>query len=144
MIFLIGFRTLVFHWDLYYTTVALLYIGEQALGLIFWGSVEGKIMVSEMGHLSGAFWGGVVAIALLKLGLVDCEGWDVFSLWARNRKLAQDWKKRGELLDRTNRPARRAGKSRAKAGSGRGDDEAESAGTRARIVGPPPCGRSGG
>jgi membrane associated rhomboid family serine protease len=74
VILLIGFRTLVFHWDLYYTTVALLYIGEQAFGLVFWGTLGGKVMISELGHLSGAFWGAVVAVALLKAGLVDCEG----------------------------------------------------------------------
>jgi membrane associated rhomboid family serine protease len=119
----VGFRILVFQWDPYYTTVALFYVGQQLLGLIFWGSVEGKIMVSEMGHLSGAFWGSVVAIILLKTGLVDCEGWDVFSLWARNRKLAADWKRRGELLDRINRPALRRGKSKAKTGTGTGADD---------------------
>jgi membrane associated rhomboid family serine protease len=122
VIFWIGFRILVFQWDLYYTTVALFYFGEQALGLIFWGSVEGKIMVSEMGHLSGAFWGSVVAITLLKAGLVDCEGWDVFSVWARYRKLTQDWKKRGELLDRINRPALKRGKSKTKASGDRSDE----------------------
>ncbi len=128
VIFWIGFRILVYEWDFYYTTVALLYIGEQALGLIFWGSIEGKIMVSEMGHLSGAFWGGVVAIILLKAGLVDCEEWDVFSVWARNRKLAREWKQRGELLDRINRPAREREKSRARARSARAGDEIPGAG----------------
>ena len=78
----------------------------------FLGIDRRKIMVTELGHLSGAFWGCVVAIVLLKTGLVDCEGWDVFSLWAKNRKLASDWKKRGELLDRSNRPERPRGKSR--------------------------------
>ena len=39
-----------------------------------------------MGHLSGAFWGMVVGIVLLKAGLVDCEGWDVFALWIKRRK----------------------------------------------------------
>jgi membrane associated rhomboid family serine protease len=123
VIFFIGFRVLVFQWDLRYTTVALLYVGEQALGLVFWGSVEGKIMVTEMGHLSGAFWGAVVAIVLLKTGLVDCEGWDVFSLWARNRQLARDWKKRGELLDRSNPPARKSRKARSKSRSSTDGDE---------------------
>src|SRR4029077_5269916 len=63
VVILIGFRTLVFHWDLYYTTVALLYIGEQVFGLVFWGGLVGQVVVSELGHLSGAFWGAVVAIA---------------------------------------------------------------------------------
>ena len=62
VIIVAGFRTFVREWDLYYTTVAMLYIGEQLFGLVFWGSVEGRIMVSEMGHLSGAFWGTVVRV----------------------------------------------------------------------------------
>ena len=37
VILLVGFRTFVFHWDLYYTTVALLYVGEQVCGLAFRG-----------------------------------------------------------------------------------------------------------
>jgi membrane associated rhomboid family serine protease len=102
VIILTGLRTLVFHWDLYYTTVALLYVGEQVFGLFFWGSIEGKLMVAELGHLSGAFWGLVVGVALLKGGLVDCEGWDLFSLWSKNRKLARDWKARGKQLDLSN------------------------------------------
>src|SRR5262249_55223443 len=57
-------------------------------------------MITELGHLSGAFWGTVVAVGLLKAGLVDCEKWDVFSLWAKRRQLAENWKKRGEHLDR--------------------------------------------
>lgn len=100
VILLVGFRVLVFHWDLYYTTVALFYIGEQALGLIVWGGLAGLDMVSEMGHLSGAFWGAVVAVALLKAGLVDCEDWDVFSLLRKRAKLAREWEQRGERLER--------------------------------------------
>jgi membrane associated rhomboid family serine protease len=98
-ILIFGFRTFVYHWDLHYTTVALLYIGEQVFGLVVWGSLGGRVMISELGHLSGAFWGAVVAVALLKAKLVDCEDWDLFSLWAKRRKLAHDWKKREERLD---------------------------------------------
>jgi membrane associated rhomboid family serine protease len=98
-ILLVGFRSFVFHWDLYYTTVALLYVGEQLFGFLFWGALGGKLMLTELGNLSGAFWGALVGVSLLKAGLVDCEGWDVFSLWTKRRKLAKDWKKRGERLD---------------------------------------------
>ena len=115
VIILIGFRTLVFHWDLYYTTVALLYIGEQAFGLVFWGTLGGKVMISELGHLSGAFWGAVVAIVLVKAGLVDCEGWDLFALWKKRRKLAGDWEKRGRRLDHEKMVLRSSMKARAKA-----------------------------
>jgi len=124
VVFIIGFRTWVSQWDLYYTTVALLYIGEQAFGLVFWGAIGNRVMVSEMGHLSGAFWGTVVAVFLLKAGLVDCEGWDVFSLWAKRRQLARDWKARGERLDREKEVLRASLKKakRAKATVGTGPD----------------------
>jgi hypothetical protein len=32
-------------------------------------------------HVTGAVLGGAIGLALLKLNLVDCEGWDVISLW---------------------------------------------------------------
>jgi membrane associated rhomboid family serine protease len=114
-ILLVGFRTFVFHWDLYYTTVALIYFGEQVVGLVVWGALGGRVMITEMGHLSGAFWGMVVAFALLKGGLVDCEGWDLFSLWTKRRKLAGDWKKRGEQLDRHKENIRASVKANARA-----------------------------
>jgi membrane associated rhomboid family serine protease len=98
-VLLVGFRVLVYQWDFYFTTVAILYIGEQVLRLAVIGSLGGKIMISEMGHLSGAFWGTVVALAVLKAGLVDCEGWDLFTLWAKRRKLAEDWRQREKRLD---------------------------------------------
>ena len=124
VILLFGFRTLVFHWDLYYTTVALLYIGEQAFGLVFWGALGGKVMISELGHLSGAFWGAVVAVALLKAGLVDCEGWDLFALWKKRRKLAQDWEKRGRRLEHEKMALRSSLKAKARARISR-DDRAD-------------------
>jgi hypothetical protein len=60
-------------------------------------------MISELGHLSGAFWGTVVAISLLQLKLVDCEDWDIFSVWTKNRKLSKDWKQREKRLDASKR-----------------------------------------
>ena len=133
VILLIGFRVLVFHWDLYFTTVALWYIAEQVFGLAFWGTVGGRVMVSEMGHLSGAFWGAAVAVALLKAGLVDCEGWDVFSLWLKRKRLAREWKARGDRLEhekqslRATLKAQAGGRTRAKSGRAVavGDDPGE-------------------
>ena len=101
VIFLFGFRVWTHELELYYTTVALYYVGEQILSLAFGGMVGRGVMVSEMGHLSGAFWGAVVGIVFLKTGLVDCENWDLFSIWAKRKRLASDWRKRGELLDRS-------------------------------------------
>jgi membrane associated rhomboid family serine protease len=124
-ILLVGFRTFVFHWDLYYTTVALFYIGEQVFNLAIWGALGGNVMISELGHLSGALWGSVVAVVMLKTRLVDCEDWDLFSLWAKRRKLAENWKKRGEHLDRQQENLRSAVKANARAkrsiGVGAGD-----------------------
>ncbi len=127
-ILLVGFRVLVYHWDFYYTTVALLYVGEEVFWLILGGAVGGKLMISEMGHLSGAFWGAVLAVAMLKANLVDCERWDVFTLWSNWRTLGRDWKKRGERLDRQKESLRSSLKANARARSSRADEETESAG----------------
>jgi membrane associated rhomboid family serine protease len=116
-IFIIGFRVLVFHWDLYYTTVAILYVGEQVIGLVVWGALGGKVMLSEAGHLSGALWGVVVAVILVKARMVDCEGWDLFALWVKRRKLAEEWKKRGERLDHKKMVDRSFAKANAQAKS---------------------------
>jgi membrane associated rhomboid family serine protease len=123
VILIVVFRTIVFQWDLYYTTVAMFYVCQEAFWFILNGSIQGKVQVSEMGHLSGAFWGGVVAIVLLKGGLVDCEGWDLFSLWAKRRKLAKDWKLRAKMLDRQNENLRRGLRIRARAKSSPDGDE---------------------
>jgi membrane associated rhomboid family serine protease len=113
-IFWIGFRIWVREFDLYFTTVALWYIGEQLFGLAFWGGAAGRIMVSEMGHLSGAFWGALVAFALLKANLVDCEGWDIFSVWKRYKELGRQWKERGARQEREQKQLRETVKARAR------------------------------
>lgn len=128
-----GFRIWVFQWELFYTTVALYYMGTQALGFVVWGTLGGELMLTELGHLSGAFWGALVGVAILKAGLVDCEGWDLFSLWARRRKLARDWKRRGVWLEnarggRGARASRSRSKTKAVTGkTGAGGYEAQSA-----------------
>jgi membrane associated rhomboid family serine protease len=111
----IGIRVLVFQKEFYYTTVAIFYVGGQLLGLVLWGSFEGGVRVSELGHLSGATWGLVLAIVLLKTKLVDCEGWDIFTLWAKRKQLASEWKARGERLDRSKESLRESFKNEARA-----------------------------
>lgn len=39
-------------------------------------------MGSSLGHLAGAFLEPGLAIAMLKLGEIDCENWDLFALWS--------------------------------------------------------------
>ncbi|MFO0954487.1 MAG: rhomboid family intramembrane serine protease [Isosphaeraceae bacterium] len=130
-IFWIGLRVLVYQWDLYFTTVALLYIGQQVFDLILWGGLGVRPVVSEAGHLSGAFWGAVLSVVLLKAGWVDCEGWDIFSLMKKRRELGRRWKERGKELDRRNaelkqtlRAEKEAARTRGPNGaSARHDDE---------------------
>ena len=42
---------------------------------------HGQLASSEAAHLLGGATGLVFAVALLKTGHVDCEGWDLFTLW---------------------------------------------------------------
>ncbi|MDR3635685.1 MAG: rhomboid family intramembrane serine protease [Isosphaeraceae bacterium] len=116
-----GFRSFVFHWNLRYTTVALLYLGERVISIL-WGGALGRAVVTELGDLSGAFWGTLLAIVMVKARWVDCEGWDVFTLADKNRRLAKDWKLRGERLDRQKRnlrPRRSESEGRAKSAEDR-------------------------
>jgi membrane associated rhomboid family serine protease len=132
-IFIVVFRVFVFNWDLRYTTVALFYIGLQVLGLVLAGML-GAPAISEMGHMSGAFWGFVMAIALVRLRWVDCEGWDLFSLLAKRRQLARDWKRRGEQLDRQQEIARQVARPRRDDAADEPSPE-QRAGAAARRVG---------
>ena len=54
------------------------YIAEQ----LFFAWLTGFSMGSSVGHLIGAFFGAGVGVAMLKLGWVDCENWDLFALWS--------------------------------------------------------------
>lgn len=59
-------------------TFGLWYVAEQ----LFYAWLSGFSMGSAVGHLVGAFWGAAIGIAMLKLGWVDCENWDLFALWS--------------------------------------------------------------
>ena len=52
-----------------------IYVGIDVLLYMFWGQLAGSSIL----HLMGAVLGGIVGIVMLKCGMVDCEGWDVFS-----------------------------------------------------------------
>lgn len=54
------------------------YIAEQ----LFFAWLNDFTMGSAVGHLVGAFFGAGLGVALLKLGWVDCENWDLFALWS--------------------------------------------------------------
>lgn len=61
------------------------YIG---MNLVF-AAVQGFQMSTEVLHVLGAALGFPVACLILRLDLVDCEGWDAFTLW-RGRTLLEE------------------------------------------------------
>jgi membrane associated rhomboid family serine protease len=79
---------------------ALLQLALEGLGVGVSVLLKGDPMSSAFLHVSGAFWGLVVGLGMLKLRWVDCEGWDVFSLRDKRKGLAQAWREREVRLDR--------------------------------------------
>ncbi|MHC5537629.1 rhomboid family intramembrane serine protease [Singulisphaera rosea] len=125
VIILVGLRGITRHCEFYFTTVALFYVGGQVLTLVFWHVPGELFMSSELAHLSGAFWGAALSLALLKLKLVDCEGWDILSLWSKNRDLARDWKARGDRQERSANALRTSVKNTIKAKAAKRDRNTE-------------------
>jgi membrane associated rhomboid family serine protease len=102
------FRIFVF--DLTIRTFALIYLGLELLAL----ALNNFAMSSELIHLLGAVFGLIVGVGMLKLNWVDCENWDVFSVFRG------DHTRRDEVYDSFGRligPSERA--TTAKSESGR-------------------------
>ncbi len=59
---------------------ALLYIGFETWEVVFWGGAFGFQVTTALLHLSGAALGFALATAMLRLGWVDCEHWDLYSV----------------------------------------------------------------
>jgi hypothetical protein len=54
-------------------------------------------MSGAMLHVVGAAMGFPVAIWMLKKGMVDCENWDVFSVWSGRHKMTdEEWEEAQE------------------------------------------------
>ncbi|TWT36727.1 Rhomboid family protein [Posidoniimonas corsicana] len=69
--------------DVPIVVLCLIYIGLDVLGLVLFhllGGVAGS--ASGWLHLAGLFLGFPIAVFLLKTKSVDCEGWDLFHVWA--------------------------------------------------------------
>ncbi len=98
-LFIVGFRIITNTVNLPIYAFAIVQLVLQGLGMMFAFLVNGDPMSSELLHVSGAGWGLMVGIILLKTHQVDCEGWDVFSLRDRKRKLRADWKAREARLE---------------------------------------------
>jgi membrane associated rhomboid family serine protease len=97
--FFVGFRIIsgTFEWPIY--VFALLQLAMEGVSVGLQYAIRGDPMSSGLLHISGAAWGLVVGIALVKLGWVDCEGWDVFSLAKKRKALRSAWASREARLD---------------------------------------------
>ncbi len=72
-VLLLGWRGFAF--DLPIATFALIYIAWEGLWIVFSGLTFGTSML----HLLGAALGFALASVLVMAGLVDCEGWDLYT-----------------------------------------------------------------
>jgi len=61
-------------------TFAVLYIALEIFEVTFWGLAAGFGFAGALLHLSGAAIGFGLGTALLKLGWVDCEHWDLYAV----------------------------------------------------------------
>lgn len=71
------FRVGVGYFDISIQTMAVLYLAMQILFAVFLQFS----MSSEVIHLIGAAIGFGVAVVMLRHNLVDCENWDLLSIW---------------------------------------------------------------
>ena len=76
-VFIIYFRPFIGSFEVPIWGMAVFYIGLDVLGTLWLG-----VNSSSWLHVGGVLIGAPLAIAMLKLRLVDCEGWDVFHVLA--------------------------------------------------------------
>ena len=100
-LFFAGFRVISNTVELPIYVFALLQLGLEGLSVLLQFMVRGDPMSSGLLHISGALWGLIVGVLLVKARWVDCEGWDVFSLMTKQRALRKAWKAREARLDRS-------------------------------------------
>ena len=82
-LFFAGFRVISNTIELPIYVFALLQLGLEGFSVLAHFMLRGDPMSSGLLHVSGAFWGLIVGIVLVKARWVDCEGWDVFSLMTK-------------------------------------------------------------
>jgi membrane associated rhomboid family serine protease len=92
-----GFRSFSFDCSIWiFAGVSLAF--ELAMGILAVSMADdvAAAITSQFLHLAGAAVGFGVGIGMLKLGWVDCENWDAFSVWSgrnekRQHELAQEY-----------------------------------------------------
>jgi membrane associated rhomboid family serine protease len=78
--FAFGFRGYGDIWDIPIMTFAIFYIGWELAWLGFLGMTGFSFVSSAMAHISGAVWGTLIGILMVKMKWVDCENWDIFAV----------------------------------------------------------------
>ena len=84
-LFFIGFRIITGVKEVAIYLFSIFYIAWEGIVLFF----TGLTMSSAIGHGTGALWGTLIGVGLVKASLVDCDGWDVFTLWKKRREVAR-------------------------------------------------------
>jgi len=86
LLILLRFRPFVFWFEVAVKWLVAIYVTLDVLILV----LRGGALSSEFLHVVGAVVGFAVGITLLKTGQVDCEHWDVFSVWAGRHLMTPD------------------------------------------------------
>lgn len=109
-------RLLVFQPEVPILWFAAFYIIWDVVKVGFW-SMMGMAWIGGIGHALGALGGLILGTLLLKLDLVDCEGWDLFSRMKHGRMgtMHRTVKKRPQrsLAERVQKKVAKAKKARA-------------------------------
>lgn len=88
--FLFGVR--VFFFETSILVMVGLYIALQILAVFLTaGHYSG-----EFAHLSGAIFGIIIGIVMVKAQMVDCEYWDIFSVWAGQHHMTPEERRKFE------------------------------------------------
>jgi membrane associated rhomboid family serine protease len=82
--------------DMQVRVFALIYLGLQVTILF----LTREAVSSEGMHMLGAVAGFAVAVVMLRKDWVDCENWDLFSVWAGRHTMSQEQR---DALDRAKR-----------------------------------------
>ena len=83
-ILVLGFRATTMDVSLYTLGIASVFIE------LFTSFIGGLTFGSQVLHLMGAGIGFGVGVVMLKRGWVDCEGWDLFNVWAGTQNKARE------------------------------------------------------
>lgn len=93
-VFLFGWRT--FHFDMRVFSLVGLFLLYQVLLAV----LASLAMSSSLLHLIGAAIGLPLAAIMVQQRLVDCENWDVFSVWAGRNKMSEQERDEAERQSR--------------------------------------------